>query len=88
MSTLVKKGDRLVVYADRRPAERLFIEVTRVATDGTWADIRVCTWAVMWTKRQKLHDGLPPAAVHQHWDALELDEQQSDWDDQRKEEAT
>jgi len=75
----VTKGDRLVAYISRRPAERLFIEVTRVAADGTWADIRVFTWATMWTKRQKLRDGLPPDSIHWQWDSQDLDDQQADW---------
>jgi len=47
----VRKGDRYVYGDDSKP---YFIEVTRVARDQSWADIRVCNWAVMWTKRQPL----------------------------------
>ena len=75
----IKRGDRLVAYPDQRPAHRLFIEVTRVAKDGTWADIRVCTWAVMWTKRQTLDEhGLPPESRDGAWDQRDLDEQEID----------
>lgn len=79
MTTTVTKGDRFVAYADQRPARRLYIEVTRVAKDGTWADIKVCTWAVGWTKRQTLdHRGLPPASDLYEWDALDLAKQEVD----------
>ncbi len=75
----MKRGDRFIAYADRRPAERLFVEVTRVARDGTWADIRVCTWAVMWTKRQPvLLGGWPPESVPREWTMDDLDEQEAD----------
>jgi len=46
----VRRGDRFV---QRHPGARwpLFVEVRRVARDGSWCDIRCCTWAVMWSKR-------------------------------------
>lgn len=72
----MKKGDLYVVYGERRPAERVFGEVTRVAKDGTWADFRWYTWAVMWTKRQPVP--LPESARERAWSQTDLDEQQSD----------
>jgi hypothetical protein len=75
----MKRGDQLVAYGDRRPCERLYLTVTRVAKDGTWADIRVQTWAVMWTKRQQLAaDGLPPASVLQPWGQSDMERQEVD----------
>lgn len=79
MKTRIKKGDLFVAYPDNRPCERLYITVTRVARDGTWADIHVQTWAVAWTKRQKLTDagGLPDARDGE-WDARDLLDQERD----------
>lgn len=74
----LRKGDRFVGYPDERPARRLYIEVTRVAKDGTWADIRVQTWAVMWTKRQPLTDGRLPACRDGQWDVRDLAVQEVD----------
>lgn len=71
----VRKGERFVAYADRRPAERLFITVNRVAKDGSWADISVQTWAVMWTKRQPLP---MPFAERRDWNWKDLNEQEVD----------
>lgn len=50
MKHTVKRGDQFV---QKHPDARwpLFIEVTRVARDGSWCDIRVLTWATAWTKR-------------------------------------
>lgn len=74
----MQKGDRFVAGSERRPADRLFIEVTRVAVDNTWADIKVCNWAVMWTKRQKLEGERLPGAVPLRWDRRDIDAQQVD----------
>lgn len=69
----------MVAYLDHRPSERLFITITRLGKDGTWADIKVCTWAVMWTKRQKLDGrGLPPSADFYAWTLVDLLEQEED----------
>jgi hypothetical protein len=76
--TSVKRGDRFVAYGDWRPSSRLYIEVTRVAKDGTWADIRVQTWAVMWTKRQPLTGGHLPETEPFDWTALDLAKQEVD----------
>jgi hypothetical protein len=77
--TRLGKGDRLVAFKDDRPCRRLYIEVTRVARDGTWADIRVSTWAVMWTKRQKLDArALPPHADLCDWSLDDLIAQEDD----------
>jgi hypothetical protein len=72
-----KRGDRFVAYADRRPRDKLFVEVTRVARDGTWADIRVCNCFVMWTKRQPLP--LPMVTPHP-WTMADIDHQHAEWD--------
>lgn len=50
----VTKGDLLIAYPEERLAHRVVIEVTRVARDGSWADIVCSTWAVQWRKRQPL----------------------------------
>ena len=72
----LQRGDRLVAFQDRPLREWLFIEVNRVAKDGTWADLSVLTWAVMWKKRQKLDErGLPPQAEMFEWDDSHLDRQ-------------
>ena len=81
MSTNLVKGDRLAAYRDCPPRQRLYLEVTRVAKDGSWADIRVCNCYVMWTKRQKLDArGLPPDSEMYYWDASDLDRQDYEWD--------
>lgn len=46
------RGDRFRAYGDSRTPH--FIEVTRMARDGSWADIRVYTWAVTWAKRMPI----------------------------------
>lgn len=80
---MLVKGDRLVAYGASRPRSHLFIEVTRVAKDGKWADMKVCNCFVMWTKRQQLDArGLPPAALLQHWDQRDLNEQCARWDEE------
>jgi hypothetical protein len=77
----ISRGDRLVAYADHPPRSRLYIEVTRVAKDRTWADIRVCNCYVMWTKRQRLDERrLPPASEPYRWDQRDLDRQLREWD--------
>jgi len=77
----VKRGDRFGAYQDEPIRRRLFIEITRVAKDGTWADIRVCNCFVMWTKRQKLDArGMPPASEPMAWDQTHLDQQARLWD--------
>jgi hypothetical protein len=50
MTTPVK-GDRFVFPGEPWP---VFVEITRVARDGSWADSVARTWAVKWTKRQPL----------------------------------
>jgi hypothetical protein len=72
----MKRGDRFVAYPDCPPRQRLFGEVTRVAKDGSWADIKVCTWAVTWTKRQVLP--LPESEMRE-WGPEDISEQGSDW---------
>jgi hypothetical protein len=72
----MKRGDRFVAYGDHAPQARYYVEVTRVARDGTWADIRVCNCYVMWTKRQKLP---LPACEPYDWTQADLDAQDSGW---------
>ncbi len=74
----MKKGDRFVAFGDRRPAHRVYIEVQRVAKDGSWADIFACTWAVGWPKRQQLRDGALPYAAPCDWTDAHLKEQEAD----------
>lgn len=76
--TALAKGMRFVAYPDLRPASRFYIEVTRVAKDGTWADIRVQTWAVMWTKRQPTNDSELPASRPYEWTVHDLAKQEVD----------
>ena len=73
-----RAGDRFIAYPHMRPASRVFISVTRVAKDKSWADIKCQTWAVGWSKRQKIKDGGLPAAIVKWWDQIDLDEQQVD----------
>jgi len=47
-----KRGDRYI--SDTDPTQPLFIAVTRVSKNRTWADIKVRTWRTSWTKRQPL----------------------------------
>lgn len=77
----MKRGDRFVAYPDAPPRQRLFGEVTRVARDGSWADVRVCTWAVMWTKRQPLP---LPASEMRDWTQDDLDKGMADWEENRR----
>lgn len=67
----VQRGDRFVMPhpdADKSP---WFIEVTRVSKAGTWADIRVLNWAVMWTKR--MPEGIPADWKRQSWTMTDVD---------------
>ena len=81
----VERGQRYVAYPDERQARRVFIEVTRVAKDGSWADIRCYTWAAMWTKRQPLVDGTLRYAVLRDWNQSDLSVQMADWEYERNE---
>ena len=77
----MKRGDLLVAYPNERPCRRVYIYVTRVARDGSWADIQCGTWAVMWTKRQPLIDGAFHAnaqTVPCQWDETDLAAQETD----------
>lgn len=68
-------GDRFVAYPDERPCRRVFVTVTRVAVDGSWADIVCQTWAVQWRKRQTLP---LPSCERKDWNGRDLDEQEAD----------
>jgi len=75
---------RTVRATENRPSERVFVEVTRVAKDGSWTDIRCFTWACSWAKRMR---SWPPLwAVEATWSALDLQEQEWDWVRKRDEE--
>jgi hypothetical protein len=78
---ILSRGDRFVANGKRSARQRLYIEVTRVAKDRTWADIRVCNCYVMWTKRQPLDDrGMLPSAERCYWDERDIDQQERCWD--------
>lgn len=79
----VAKGARLWWWPETHSPlrDRVFIEVTRVARDGSWADLRCCTWAVMWTKRQPLP--LPEGTCGFYWTQRHLDLQEQDWNRER-----
>lgn len=74
----VYKGQLRIVYPDRRPAERLYLTVSRVAKDGTWADLQVRAWAVLWTKRVPVKN-LLEFSVESAWSQNEINEQYKDW---------
>lgn len=76
----MKKGDRFVAGPSLRLCERVFIEIQRVAKDGTWVDIVACTWAIMWRKRVPLENGkLPNTEMNQfEWDISDLNRQEAD----------
>jgi hypothetical protein len=65
----VKKGDLLVWRSDNQ--DSVYIRVTRVAADQSWADIRCFMWAVSWSKRQKLP--LPASTSRYSWSQADLD---------------
>lgn len=67
----VKRGDRYIWRHPATPETPVYIEIVRVARDGSWADIRCCTWAVMWTKRQPLP--LPEHTSPYAWSEKDLD---------------
>jgi len=71
-----RRGDRFIAYPDEGPKGRLYVEVTRVARDGSWADIRVCNCYVMWTKRQQLP--LPMVQPYP-WTMADIDRQHEEW---------
>lgn len=74
---ILRSGTQLVAYRDHRPAERLFITVTRAAKDGSWVDIACHTWAVRWTKRMA-PDKLRAVAELCAWSEASFEEQMAD----------
>lgn len=72
-----RKGDLWVGNLDNRPVERVFIEVTRVAKDESWVDIRCYTWACSWAKRMRCWP--PTQTIERAWSNDDLDEQMFDW---------
>lgn len=73
-----ERGDEWIAYPDERPAHRVYIRVTRVAKDGSWADIVCMTWAASWRKRQPLQDGTLPYGRRQNFYLCDLEEQEED----------
>lgn len=69
------KGERLIAYPDSPLHQRIFIEVTRVARDGSWVDIACHTWAVRWTKRMPA-ETLGETARRFHWSPAAFAEQE------------
>jgi hypothetical protein len=66
-----ERGDRYVWSHADRPAEPVFIQITRVARDGSWADLVCYTWAASWRKRQPLP--LPARTERRAWGQDDLD---------------
>lgn len=82
------KGQRWCAYPKAPPTQRIFVEVLRVARDGSWADILCCTWASAWRKRQPLRRGLLPFPAEPfNWDRSDLSMQEMDWERERRQEA-
>lgn len=77
-----KKGDLWIANPENRPVERVYVEVTRVAKDGAWVDIRCFTWACSWAKRMT---SWPPLwAIEASWGTIDLTEQEWDYDRKRE----
>ena len=66
----VTKGDQFRV-------DDAFVEVTRVGRSAPWVDIRVCTWAVMWTKRMPA--GVPASWVKSDWTVADVEASEPEW---------
>lgn len=68
--TSLRRGDHLVW---RVPGgSPVYILVTRVARDTSWADLRMHTWALSWAKRMPLP--MPSDNVYfRDWNATDLD---------------
>lgn len=65
MSDTYTKGDKFIWN------DGVCVEITRVAKDQTWADLRCWTSInVSWTKRQTLP--LPESFVREYWIRLEV----------------
>jgi hypothetical protein len=67
----VKRGDRYIWRHASAPDVHVYIYITRVARDGSWADIRCCTWLRGWSKRQPLP--LPEGVSPYEWSGEDLD---------------
>ena len=79
---MYERGTQLVAYADRRPAERIYLIVTRKAKNGEWVDVTCHTWATMWTKRMPI-EAVEQTSVVQAWSMDDLDAQMRDADAKR-----
>lgn len=75
---MIKRGDQYVLEHDGRVV--YFILVTRVAKDGSWADIRVMNWAVSWGKRLPLPFPMTAGMIKREWDGEDLAAQQKAWE--------
>jgi hypothetical protein len=84
-ASVPSKGDLWVGNPDNRPVERVFIEVTRVAKDESWVDIRCYTWACSWAKRMRCWP--PIQTIERAWSSEDLAEQLFDWKCQRIEDG-
>lgn len=71
--TKVKTGDKFIWRHDDAPDVPVYVEVTRVARDGSWADIHCHTWGGFWTKRQRMP--LPAGCRSHQWTSEDLDRQ-------------
>jgi hypothetical protein len=69
-NAMYKRGDRFV-WTSRHSHWPVYIEVIRVARDGTWVDIACQTWAAAWSKRQRLP--LPQRTERRSWTRDDVD---------------
>lgn len=69
--TALKRGDHLIWDAPHVASGPVFIVVTRVARDESWADLELFTWAVSWHRRMPLP--MPRGNIRfESWDAKDL----------------
>lgn len=67
--TSLRRGDHLIWTA--AGGRQVYIVVTRVARDTSWADLRMFTWAMSWAKRMPLP--MPRKHVRfENWDSRDL----------------
>lgn len=74
MTTLITRvttGDKFIWHRPNGPDTPVYVEVTRVARDGSWADIHCSTWCSFWTKRQRMP--LPAGCRPFRWTSKDLD---------------
>jgi hypothetical protein len=67
----MERGDKFVWHGGPgQSSNPVYIEVTRVARDGSWADIWCGIGSKSWTKRQRLP--LPPGTEPKEWTRQDL----------------